>query len=69
MKETILQRESKLPFSLHDTQVNDIYINGEEVHLSFKDGFKYTEPPYKRADGSIVIKGVDFDFAVVHLLR
>ena len=68
MKETILEKNIKRPYSLHDMVINNIEIVGNDVKLFFEHGFTKTKDPYNQVDGSIKIKNVDFDFADIYFL-
>lgn len=68
MKETILEKNHHLPYSLHDMVIEQIEIEGDQITLHFEDGIEENKEPYRRVDGRIVIKGVDEDFGVIQLL-
>ena len=68
MKETVLEKSIKQPYSLHDMIINNIEIIGNNLNLSFEHGFMKTNEPYNQVDGSIKIEDVDFDFADIYFL-
>lgn len=68
MKETILKKNIKKPYSLHDMAINKIEIIGNDINLFFEHGFIKTSKPYNQVDGSIKIEDVDFDFADIYFL-
>lgn len=68
MKETILEKNNHLPYSLHDMRVNEIQINENDIIFIFENGYIKMEEPYAQVEGTIIIKNVDYDFCSVHLL-
>ena len=68
MKETVLEKNIKKPYSLHDMIINNIEIIGNNLNLSFEHGFIKANEPYNQVDGSIKIEDVDFDFADIYFL-
>ena len=68
MKETLLKKNFKQPYSLHDLVINNIEIIGNNLNLFFEHGFTKTSKPYNQVAGSIEIEDVDFDFADIYFL-
>ncbi len=68
MKETKLEKDNKLPYSLHDMKINEIQLHENNVTLVFEYGYVETKEPFKQVDGSIMIKNVDYDFCSIYLL-
>lgn len=68
MKETILQKNIKIPYSLHDRRIDKIEIIEKNIKLNFECGFTETSEPYNQVEGAIIIENVDFDFGNIYLL-
>lgn len=68
MKKTILEKNNKLPYSLHDMKIKRIEIDNDDIVLIFENGYVELKKPYKQVDGKILIKDVDYDFSCIYLL-
>ena len=68
MKKTILEKNDKRPYSLHDMTINNIEIIGTEINLFFEHGFIKTNDPYNQVEGSIKIEDVNFYFSNIYFL-
>lgn len=65
---TIYKYKADYPYSLHDMRVSKIESIGENVKLSFENGYETMTEPYKQVDGTIIIEDVDYDFCFAYLL-
>lgn len=68
MKEKILEKNNKIPYSLHDMRINKIQIAETDINFIFENGYIENKEPFNRVDGTIMIKNVDYDFCSIHLL-
>jgi len=68
MKKTVLEKNDKIPYSLHDMVINNIEIIGNEINLFFEHGFVKTKEPYNQVDGSIKIEDVNIYFSDIYFL-
>lgn len=68
MKETILEKNSNLPYSLYDMIINKILIEEAYIKFIFKNGYVETKEPFKQINGVVMLKEIDYDFCSIYLL-
>lgn len=68
MKKTILEKNSKLPYSLHDMRINKILIEDTNIKFIFENGYIENKAPFKQINGIVILKEVDYDYCSIHLL-
>ncbi len=73
MKETIQETIREVPYSLHDSRLTKIKIEGNSLLLNFDGGFtKINTNGCKQVEGSLCVDGIDTeygDFGCVYMLK
>ncbi len=73
MKETVKEAIQYAPYSLHDSRLTKIKIEGNSILLNFDGGFtKINTNGCEQVDGSIYVDGIDTeygDFGCVYMLK
>lgn len=66
MKRTICNNRN-LPYSLHDMNVIDFEVNGENITMKTQSGMVKTSNPFTQVDGYVEFHDVDFDFCYAYV--
>lgn len=67
MKNTIYVPDPKQPYGLHDRRITYMEICQNNLELFFEDGYTKLSDDYPNVNGSVLLEGVDFDFASIYL--
>ncbi len=68
MKKTI-RKNIATAYSLHDMNIVEIQVNGNDITMKTLSGVVETTPPYGQPDGYIEFHNVQWDFSYVYLLN
>ena len=65
----IYQSRQPLPYSLHDSRICSMELNGDTLLLKFENGFMKKGRIIEQVDGNIEITKIDLDFCYVYLME
>lgn len=65
----IYQSRQSLPYSLHDSRICGMELNGDTLLLKFETGFMKKGSIIEQVDGNIEITKLDLDFCNVYLME
>lgn len=68
MKKTIRENINP-PYSLHDMNIIEFEILGDDIIMKTQSGIIETSPPYGQPDGYVEFHNVKWDFSYVYLLN
>jgi len=67
MKKTI-RENINVPYSLHDMNVIEFKVEGNDIIMYTQSGMVKPEPPFSQPDGYVEFHDVQWDFSYVYLL-